>query len=83
MINQEIFSHFIESSLETLSTLGTLKADGKLHVFTGNTSATTGYYRISPDGKYCSITVDYFYGEHEGTATFNFVIDHAEGNRCH
>lgn len=83
MINQEIFSHFIGSSLETLSTLGTLKADGKLHVFTGNTSATTGYYRLSPDGKECSVTVDYFNGEHEGTATFSFAIERMEALKCH
>ncbi|WP_137169204.1 hypothetical protein [Marinomonas sp. FW-1] len=83
MISQDVFSNFIGSALETLSTLGTLKADDKLHAFTGSTDATTGYYRLSPDGKECSVTVDYFYGGHEGTATFSFVIERMEAPKCH
>ncbi|CUB05372.1 hypothetical protein [Marinomonas fungiae] len=57
--------------------------DGKFHTFLGANSATTGYYRISNDGKESSFTVDYFHGEFEGAATFSFMIDHAGVSQCH
>jgi hypothetical protein len=83
MINNQTFSHFIGSAMQTLATLENLKTDGKLHAFIGANNATTGYYRITPDNKDCSVTVDYFHGDYEGIVSITFSIDLAGGQKCH
>ena len=83
MINQMTMTHLIESALHTLASLDHLEADGKLHAFAGANSSTTGYYRMTPDNKECSMTVDYFHGNNEGTATVTFLLEQVEVNECH
>ncbi|MBR7890248.1 hypothetical protein J9B83_15205 [Marinomonas sp. A79] len=83
MIDQDAFIHFVASAMQTLENMKQLEADGELHAFTGANSATTGYYRMTPDNKNCSVTVDYFHGNYEGSATVTFLIDHVEVSKCH
>lgn len=78
MINQMTIAHFIGSVLQTLASLERLHSDGEFHAFSGANSVTTGYYRMTPDNKGCSITVDYFHGHYEGSATISFLIDQVE-----
>lgn len=82
-MNRETLFHFLGATLETLGSLRNLTADGKLHAFSGNNSATTGYYRITEDSKESSFTVDYFHKGFEGSANITFLIDHAGVSQCH
>lgn len=58
--------HFKQAVIQAINSLGSIKADSKLHAFSGVDGMTCGYYFVTPDLKEGSITVDYFLDENQG-----------------
>jgi|GEM_PF-2110489 hypothetical protein len=66
MTNQQMKQAFLSSVTDVIASLDSIKADSKLHAFSGADGMTCGYYSVTPDLKEGSITVDYFLDESQG-----------------